>query len=266
MFPWFIESIGLSSYFTVMMLAFYLTARFAAFFAPTFNIRPERMIDLTIILFLCGVLGARILHIVAEDYPGKPGHPVWEYYLEDPLNFFKFWQGGFALYGGYLLSALAFFIYIFKNNLNWRPFADISCISLALGTAIGRFGCFLGGCCFGAKSDSFFAMDFPGLAHSVHPTQLYHTFSNLFIFLYLYLFTKRKYENKKMVDGQAFSLFVILYSISRFMIEFLRDDNRGLYFNELLSTSQLISLCLLPLGIFFFYYFEKSSDKNSKAL
>ena len=121
---------------------------------------------------------------------------------------------------------------------------------LALGQAIGRIGCFLNGCCFGKPTNLPWGMIFPGgsiagdtyPAIHIHPTQLYSVYTNFLIFAILLLF-----GNWKKFDGQILYLYFILYSVSRFLIEFLRADNPQILLG--LTISQVICVVLFLAGV-----------------
>ena len=109
---------------------------------------------------------------------------------QDCLAVFKFWQGGLTFYGGVLLAAPAGFLYARRRKLGALRAADLLAPALMIALAVGRIGCFLNGCCYGAQTDSVFGVLFPGNLADRHPTQLYES-----------LF--------------AFGLFVVLRSIRR---------------------------------------------------
>jgi phosphatidylglycerol:prolipoprotein diacylglycerol transferase len=130
--------------------------------------------------------------------------------------------------------------------------------AIPLGLAFGRMGCLMAGCCFGATCDLPWAMSFPWKsaaseaqykAHliptarmwslSVHPTQVYESAASLAIaaFCLVWMHPRKRY------DGQVFAVFLALYAVARFVLEFLRRDDRGGVLG--LSTSQLIGIGLL---------------------
>ncbi len=171
-----------------------------------------------------------------------------------------FWRGGLTYYGG-LIAAAAFGIWFLKREgVPLYQGMDIAAIGISLGLVFGRLGCFLGGCCFGVNTDGPVGVSFPpfspasesqwraGLLEAprlpslpVHPTQLYEAFGCLAItgFLLFWLRPRKRFE------GQLMLAFIGLYAILRFLLEFLRADERG----ELLglSTSQLLAIPALLL-------------------
>jgi phosphatidylglycerol:prolipoprotein diacylglycerol transferase len=144
----------------------------------------------------------------------------------------------------------------------WKA-ADMAGMVVPVGLAFGRMGCTLAGCCFGKVWNSSWALSFPGHSPAseaqwkdnllpqptdpslpVHPTQLQLSPGSLAISLFLTLYL----HGRKRYDGQIFIAFMALYAGVRFVIEFFRDDDRGALLG--LSTSQLIGLVLIALGVY----------------
>jgi phosphatidylglycerol:prolipoprotein diacylglycerol transferase len=188
----------------------------------------------------------------------------------DCLRPLKFWTGGLVWYGGFLFSTLTAALWtrrFFGGKGRSLAMVDMLSPSVAVGLAIGRLGCFLSGCCFGAVTHSPLGVHFPrwsdawdlhlkehradlvqqykdaGVWESlpVHPTQLYEAAGLLAIMAFLWWGPRLH----KRADGQVLGWLLALYGILRFVIEFLRADERG---GWLLSTSQWISLPLIALG------------------
>jgi len=174
----------------------------------------------------------------------------------------KFWSGGLTYYGGFLgASAAAWFQLRADRFPFWRA-ADMAGMAIPLGLSFGRMGCLLAGCCFGEELHGPLGLVFPpdspasewqhrhGLLETrflpslpVHPTQIYESLGALLIsaFLLLHLHGRKRY------DGQVFLAFTALYAVLRFLLEFLRSDDRGGAFA--LSTSQLIGLALCAVAV-----------------
>ena len=178
-------------------------------------------------------------------------------------------QGGLVAYGGMIGGFLASVYCCRKRGIPLLQWADVAAPSVVLGTAITRIGCFLFGCDYGKPSNLPWAVQFPkgspawhhhvsqavdrlpetaAWSYPVHPTQLYESLVGLSLFALLMLI--RRYRT---FSGQVFIGWVVGYGVLRSLIERLRDDeDRGLYFNDLLSTSQIIGIvsALLGLGLF----------------
>lgn len=169
----------------------------------------------------------------------------------------RFWAGGLTYYGGFLGASLAAWFLLRADRFPFWKASDMAGMAVPLGLGFGRLGCVLAGCCFGTPWESPWALTFPpgspasdaqhrlGLLASayapslpVHPTQLYEAAGcfALAAFLLLWLHGRKRY------DGQILVAFVGLYAALRFVIEFVRADDRGGLWG--LSTSQLIGVFL----------------------
>ena len=167
----------------------------------------------------------------------------------------EFWNGGLAYYGGLIVASVAGIRFLRREGFPVGKGVDIVGAVLPLGLFFGRLGCFLGGCCFGLPSHSALAVVFPGGSPAsyeqaelgllrdkglpslpVYPTQLYEALGCLALAAWLLLRT----QPRKRFDGQVLLSFLIGYAVLRFALEFIRADDRGVFFG--LSTSQWIGL------------------------
>ena len=175
----------------------------------------------------------------------------------DCLAWARFWAGGLTYYGGFLGASLAAWFQLRKDRFPFWKAADMAGMVIPIGLAFGRIGCFLGGCCFGQPHEGPLGVSFPsyspaslaqardGLLSStrlsslpVHPTQLYEAWGCLLLSILLITAV----GPKKRYDGQVFVGFVAGYALLRFVLEFFRADDRGLWLGDTLSTSQLIAI------------------------
>jgi phosphatidylglycerol:prolipoprotein diacylglycerol transferase len=180
---------------------------------------------------------------------------------KDCLLPLKFWYGGLTFYGGLLLCIPVgiWFLRRFKMRV-WR-LADLAGFAIPLGLGFGRLGCWFSGCCFGDVCDVPWGVSFPNgsMAWSqhydahlvggadpslpVHPTQIYSIASNWFICGFMLWW----YHKKRTFEGEVFWLFVLLYAVSRFIVELWRDDARGEVAG--ISTSQIIGALMVVVAI-----------------
>jgi phosphatidylglycerol:prolipoprotein diacylglycerol transferase len=181
-------------------------------------------------------------------------HPV----ARDCFRWAMFWSGGLTYYGGFI-GATAMAVYLLKKDRFpfWKA-ADMAGFAIPVGLAFGRMGCLLAGCCFGVESSNALALSFPpqspatesqfklhelgsmgAWSHPVLPTQIFESALSLGIaaFCLLYVHPRKRY------DGQVFVAFLGLYALGRFLLEYLRADDRGGVLG--LSTSQLIGLAMI---------------------
>ncbi len=190
---------------------------FAVRRAEAEGIDKEVMADLSFWILVFGILGARI-YFVLENI---------SIYLNRPWEVLFIWKGGLALFGGIAGGILGGYLFCKKRHVNIRKAADVVGWVLPLAQAIGRIGCLFAGCCYGKPCKLPWAITFTNpeslarIGVPLHPTQIYHMLSNLLIFGVLTII----YKNKSF-DGQIFSLYLILYSVGRFIVEFFRGDYR----------------------------------------
>jgi len=163
-----------------------------------------------------------------------------------------------VFYGGLIVAVTVALVYIKRAGLPLWTTCDVFAPGIALGHVIGRFGCFFAGCCFGKQTNVPWAITFTDpfaqanvgtpLNVPLHPTQLYEAGAELLILIFL--LTTEKWGRK--FAGRTFWLYMLLYSVSRYIIEFYRGDERGSV--GPLSTSQFVSLILAPLAIGMLFY------------
>jgi phosphatidylglycerol---prolipoprotein diacylglyceryl transferase len=187
----------------------------------------------------------------------------------------EFYSGGLAYYGGFIGASVAAWYLLKADRFPFWKAADMAGMVVPIGLGFGRLGCLLAGCCFGKPWDSGLAVHFPGGSQAseaqfkakllssssseslaVHPTQLYESFASFAIALYLTFHL----HGRKRYDGQVFVSFVGLYAGARFLIEFVRADERGALLG--LSTSQLVGIPLIAGAI---YLHQRLSERSRKA-
>jgi phosphatidylglycerol---prolipoprotein diacylglyceryl transferase len=253
--PWLftLGDTGVPSYWVLMAVGFCAAIAFVYRGARRDNLPQRAVLDLCLIVIVCGVVGARLMHVLVEEDPLQPGRPILLHYLDHPGEIFGLWNG-LAFYGGLLLALPAAVAFIRIRKLPLWPTLDLFGVAVPLGMVFARIGCFLAGCCHGTPTTWPWGVTFEDpyslarpLGVPLHPTQLLEAALALFLFLSLWFFWRRKAR----YAGQVFWSFVSLYSIGRFGLEFLRGDNRGLYFGELLSSSQIVAIGLLVVGLGF---------------
>lgn len=212
------------------------------------GIDPDKIVDVTFYVLLVALIGSRLLFVFMN----------FQQYAHNPIKALKIWEGGLVFYGG-LLPAVAIGIwYIKRIGLPLWPVTDIFAPSVAIGHAIGRIGCFFAGCCYGKACSLPWAVTFKDprslapLGTSLHPTQLYSSISLFLIFAFL-IFLRRR----KRFHGELFWSYILIYSIVRFLMEFLRGDPRGSVLGGLFSTTQAIGIPLAGISVFMFLYLRK---------
>jgi len=205
---------------------------------------PEKLTDLCFYIVVAAIVGSRLFYLLLEE------PDFWR----RPLDFFKIWEGGLVFYGGLIGAVIVSVWYMRRHDLNFWKVADIFMPGVALGHVFGRLGCFSAGCCYGKEAPAGFpfAIVFPnnpeGLAPPgvpLYPTQLMESLTELLIFLILLVFRR-----KKQFDGQVMLLYLILYSISRSVLEIFRGDRaRGFVIDHVFSVAQFVSLLIVLTAI-----------------
>ena len=142
------------------------------------------------------------------------------------LEFFEIWKGGSVSIGVLFGAIFGAFVYSKRAKLDFLVMLDLFAPYFALSSAIGRIGCFLRGCCFGIPTSLPWGIlygagslaSMAGFAVPLHPTQIYHALADLTIFFILLKATDKKNNPK----GYIITLFIALFSLQRFLIDFLR--------------------------------------------
>lgn len=191
------------------------------------------------ISFIAGIAGGRIWFLITN--PSIIQH--W-------TDCFTIWSGGLSILGCIISIVTTATIYLYHAKLPVLPILDRIALYTPLLQSISRFGCFFAGCCFGKKTNLPWAIiyeNYDSLAPlhvKLHPTQIY---SSLFLAcsFVLLVFFNRYYRYKK--PGQILALYIMLISLDRFLIDFLRGDQEffskpGIFGN--LSIQQALALCL----------------------
>lgn len=247
-------NIPLSTYGVLLAAAFLTSLWLAARLAAQDGLPRQKVYDLGLYVLAAGLIGSKLLMIVTEwDEFGLKWRRVFSLDLL---------QSGGVFFGGFLAAVGVSVFLVHRWQLPWRRTSDSFAPAIALGHAIGRLGCFSAGCCWGKPTTSWIGVTFTQKASEITgvpfdvrlvPTQLIEALVNLLIFASLMIVRKRR-----TFDGQVFFAYLILYSIARFMIEFWRDDPRGEILG--LSTSQFVSVLMLPAGLALMLYYRRKSQ------
>ena len=182
-------------------------------------------------------------------------------YIKNPSAGFEL-GSGMTFIGG-LIGGVACFLaiyFIFRKKYTTRLYEVISLLpcSILIAHAFGRIGCFFAGCCYGKETDSFLGVQFPDLPHPVHPTQLYEAAFLFVLFaVSVYLILKKDFKHN-------LSLYLIAYGVFRFLIEYVRGDDRG----ELVgfvSPSQFWSILMVVAGVAIIFVMNRILNKAAQS-
>ncbi len=252
------DSLPIFGYGFMLLVGFLTAVKVAERRARLEGLEPTLVMDLAFWLLIAGIGGARLFYVV--QYPdrvfgGRQGFDL----VKSALNLS---QGGLVLFGGLLGGAAAYFIFCYRRGIHPLRLGDIATPSIFIGIGFGRIGCLLNGCCYGGRCELPWAITFPQgsvpwqamaergfldpdspMTFALHPTQIY---SSINAFLLAWVVTA--FYPRRRHDGETFALGCILYSITRFTIEYLRNDELG-QLGTGLTISQLVSIGILITGI-----------------
>jgi phosphatidylglycerol:prolipoprotein diacylglycerol transferase len=241
------------TYGVLLAAAYLFGLQLARVRAKARGLDANRILDLGIYIIISALVGAKLLLVVTD----------FRTFTADPRELLTLARSGGVFYGGLILAVAVALFYIRRIGLPLWTTCDVFAPGIALGHVIGRFGCLFAGCCYGKPTKLPWGITFtdPFAASNVgtplnqplHPTQLYEAGAELLILIVL-LATERK---GRPYPGRTFWLYMLLYAVSRFIIEFYRGDERGTI--GVFSTSQFISILLAPLAIVMLVYLSRAS-------
>jgi len=257
MYP-YINFLGrqIPSFGLMMVLGILISTTIAGVLAKKKNLSID---DLIIIVTLCmsfALVGAKLVYIGVTFSWHQLVH------LIQTGNSHVLLGSGLVFYGGLIGGLVGLYVCHKFFKIEVLSFETVIIPLVPLGHAIGRVGCFLAGCCRGRIYAGFFAVTYPetslsqDLGHSHHsyfPIQLLESFFNVAIFLILMVYVKRKPK-----PYRTLLLYIGLYSVVRFLLEFYRgDDVRGLY--GFFSTSQWIAIVLMGLVLLAYKFIKNKT-------
>tara|TARA_B100000809_G_C15040212_1_gene495271 strand:+ start:481 stop:1254 length:774 start_codon:yes stop_codon:yes gene_type:complete len=200
--------------------------------------------DLISYLIIGIILGGRLGYVIFYNL---------EYFSTNPIEILMIWQGGMSFHGGLLGVLASTIIYAKKHNVNKFIFLDLIAGSAPIGIFLGRIANFLNSELYGRETNILWSVIFTRIDNITrHPSQIYEALlEGVILFFILFFFIKKNYLLK---PGLISSLFLIFYSLFRFLVEFFRvpDEQVGfIYLN--LTIGQIISLIFLAFGFYLFF-------------
>jgi phosphatidylglycerol:prolipoprotein diacylglycerol transferase len=224
-----------STYGLMVALAFVAALTLTGKLAQRAGLSQENVLNLGMYCALSGIVGAKLLmftHIAS----------LADVFTMDTL------RAGGDFFGGLILALIVAAIYMRRKHLPPLATADVFAPGLALGHAIGRVGCFAAGCCYGVRTSLPWAVTFTSpdangapLNVPIHPTQLYESLAEALIFGILYWRIRKPHP-----PGAIIGLYLMLYGLVRFLVEFVRFHEQGNI--GPFDASQWIALALIGLG------------------
>jgi phosphatidylglycerol:prolipoprotein diacylglycerol transferase len=249
------------TYGILLAAAYLLGLKLAMVRAKSRHLDEARVLDLGIYIIISALVGAKLLLLVTD----------FRTYLSNPRELLTLVRVAGVFYGGLILAVGVAFWYIRRIGFPLWTTCDVFAPGIALGHVVGRLGCLFAGCCFGKPTDMPWGITFTDpfaaantgtpLNVPLHPTQLYEAGAEAIILVLLLATEKRG----RPFAGRTFWLYMLLYAISRFIVEIYRGDpGRGSI--GTLSTSQFISLVLAPLSIVMLLYLRRTVSPEPKQV
>lgn len=231
----FIGDFPVRAYGLVLSLSIILATGVAYFLAKQDGRWHTHILDMGLYCGLAGILGSRLWDVFFFD---------WDYYRHHLTELLNVWQGGMAIQGGIVLGAAVGIWYTKRHHIDTWALADIVCPAVILGQAIGRCANLLNGDAFGAPTGGDFGLLYPSTTLAYHtygnqplwPAEIWEGQLDIIIFALLLI-----YRSTNHAKGQAFALYIMLYSAARFFLEYLRGDYTNLVFG-LFKSAQMTSV------------------------
>ena len=221
---------------------------FAWIYCKKFLIIEEKILnlfdDLISYIIIGVILGGRLGYVVFYNL---------NYYSKNILEIFMIWEGGMSFHGGLLGVIVSTYIFSKKNNINPFFFLDLISMSAPIGIFLGRLANFINSELYGRETNLFWSVKFEKIDNVLrHPSQIYEAiFEGLILFILLNFILKKKYYKS---PGSMSALFLIFYSIFRFLIEFTREPDTQIgYILFNLTLGQLLCFLFFMFGLFLFY-------------
>ena len=231
------------TYGVLLAAAYLLGLQFALMRARARALDPTRVMDLGIWVIVAALVGAKLLLVIVE----------YRTFSANPAELMTLLRSGGVFYGGLIAAVIVALWYLRRHKMPMWTVTDVFAPGIALGHVVGRLGCLFAGCCFGRETTVPWAITFTNpyaasnvgtpLNRPLHPTQLYEAGAELLILAFLLIFERRG----RAFPGRTFWSYMLLYGVSRFVIEFYRGDLRGMV--GTFSTSQVVSLVIVPLSL-----------------
>lgn len=255
----FVGDFPIRAYGLILSLSIILATGVAYFLAKQDGRWHNHIVDIGIYSGIAGIVGARLWDVFFFD---------WAYYSHHLSEIFYVWQGGMAIQGGIVFGVGVGIIYARRHKIDILALADIVAPAIILGQAIGRCANLLNGDAFGAPTGGNFGIIYPETTLAYHtygaqplwPAEVWEGQIDFVIFALLLIF--RAFPHAK---GQAFSLYIMLYSLARFGLEFLRGDYANPVFLSF-TSAQTTSLVAFILALIFFIYCQITYSGQKKTV
>ncbi len=201
------------------------------------NLDEKNANSLVLIIAISVFLGGRIGFLIAYN-PSL--------LLSDPLEIFRVWNGGISAHGCFLASVISVYFFCKNKKINFLEIMDVISVITFFSTTLVRIGNFINAELYGTKTDLPWCVKFPSVNDCRHPYQLYMSITHVISFAVLFMAYKKTKKSETYVPGRIFYHALWIYGLTRFLLDFFRDENR-IFLN--LSLGQIASLLMIIIGI-----------------
>jgi phosphatidylglycerol:prolipoprotein diacylglycerol transferase len=212
-----------------IILFFYLNAERKK---QKLELSKDQIYDLMLYLLIGVIVGSRLFEVLFWN-------PI--YYFNNLSEIIEIWKGGMSFHGGLIGVIIAGFIFIKKNKISFLKLADLIIIPATLALSLGRIGNLLNSELYGTITNVSWCFNFPNVIGCRHPYQIYMFLGLLFSFFILLKISKKEHK-----QGYVFWIGILLFGITRFILDFFREDIRYLG----LSLGQYFSIPLILISIY----------------
>ena len=250
-FLFYIGDFPIRAYGLVLSISIILATGVGYYLAKQDGRYHGHVVDLGIYCGLSGLLGARLWDVFFFD---------WGYYKDHLTEILNVWQGGMAIQGGVILGVIVGVLYCRHHKIDILAMMDIAAPAIVFGQGLGRCANLLNGDAFGAPTGGSFGILYPSSTLAYHtygsqplwPAEIWEGQLDFVIFAILLLF--RAFPH---IKGQAFALYVMLYSLVRFFLEYLRGDYTGLIMGifksaQMTSVIGFVAALICFVGLYFY--------------
>lgn len=260
-----IGPLEIHSYGLMLAISFLIGIYLSMYRAKKQGIDQNKIIDLSVVIVLSAIFGARFLYVIfhLEEFKGHWMDTINPFQSSGQIGI-----AGLTMLGGFIAAVGFGLLYLKIKKLPVFKIADIVIPAIGLGIFFTRLGCFLNGCCYGLPTHEPWGMIFPSDSpagfsfpnQAIHPAQLYSSLYGLIIFgSVLFL------ERYKKFDGFLLFIFFIMYGISRFIVDFFRYYENSMVLVQIgglsISVNQGISLLMILFGSILIYACTRSIKK-----
>jgi phosphatidylglycerol:prolipoprotein diacylglycerol transferase len=209
--------IPIYGYGLMLVIAFLACVKTSRWLAVRKDMNPDHFVDAALIALATGIIGARLCHVLENIHEYTRADLT---VAQNLFNIVNTREGGLTFYGGFLLATPCCIAYGLWRKAPILLGMDIVAPVVMIGLGIGRIGCFLNGCCYGAPCDLPWAVRFPYATNlPVHPTQLYSSFTAFLLAVLLIV-----YLGLPHLDGRVFALMLMLEGLARYLLELIRVE------------------------------------------